>query len=177
MASIFTGYTGAVLQIQLLKCAFGWQYSFMYWPYRGKKMAMENSSVAFDNVSICYPCQSHSWNIWVTTVSADAQSSACAQLKLNSWPKWWMWHFRVTEYILRDMLTWASKKQCQYIILTFISLWELSFCFIVELLSYYGIAREDSASVARYKEPVTKSLIFSKDSQICRLKPTYQLLA
>lgn len=37
LVSIFTSYTGTVLQIQLLECAFGWQYSFMYWPYRDKK--------------------------------------------------------------------------------------------------------------------------------------------
>lgn len=58
--SIFTSYRGTVLQIQLLKCAFGWQYSFMYWPYRDKKRLWKKSRVAFDNVSICYPCQSHS---------------------------------------------------------------------------------------------------------------------
>lgn len=127
--SIFTSYRGTVLQIQLLKCAFGWQYSFMYWPYRDKKRLWKKSRVAFDNVSICYPCQSHSWNVWVTTVSVDAQSSTCARLKLNSWSKWWMWHFRVTGIcILRDMLTWTSRKQCQHIILTFVSLWTVILC-------------------------------------------------
>ncbi|KAF2985227.1 hypothetical protein EK904_007541 [Melospiza melodia maxima] len=48
-SNLIESYRGTVLQIQLLKCAFGWQYSFMYWPYRDKKRLWKKSRVAFDN--------------------------------------------------------------------------------------------------------------------------------